>query len=658
MTTFLLPAFWLYFIVFCFAIFLSFYIPGQYFLRNLKLTVLQKSVLALIFGMVLWGWQGFIFGFLGMRWLTYPYLLIFSLFWIKTEEWKKIVDFIRNFSIKKITFDKPLAFLVILGTLLQLNSFAFNGILGSNGISFCCIATPDLLYHTALTNQLVKEFPPTEPGMAGIIVHNYHYLSNLVTADLIRVFHLPLFATQFNYLALLLSLLFGLSAIIFGQIIQMKKSFLRWLIFFLYFDGDITYILSFLVGKGFNFSTPSLVNSLILWASPPRVFATVVFFAGISLLVLWTKQKRFSIGILVAIIFASLISFKIYFGIFMAAGVIALSIYYLFLRQFRMLLPLLLTGLLSLVFYLPVNSHAGGIVFTGMWRVEDFVVLPSFGLQHLELAKVIYAEHHNWFGVVRFEVFFFLLYLIFVFGTINLGWFQTKRSLSYFPQELNIFLFSGFCLSAILGFFFIQQSGGTNSSQFLITIDLLGSLYAALACYFWIGKLTTKLKYIAIFFIVLLTVPKIANVGMQQITLLLNNKSYVIDNNQLQALNYLKTKTSQSAIVLVDNLTNSNNEWKGNYSYYISFLANRSLFIDGTIDTNSIIQSHGVDTAQRVKDQETIIADTNKKVVKNLLQKNKISYIYLSSQTELAKYPPSFLKSVYQNSEVSILKVN
>lgn len=344
-----LNALWL-FIVFCFAIFLAFYIPGSISLQRIKLPSLQHFVLSVIFGMVLWGYQGFIFGFLGVRWLSYLYLLIVFVFWIRTEEWKKILHFIRNFSKKNIAIDKSLTLLVIVGTLLQMLSISFNGIMESTGLSFCCSATPDLLYHTALTNQLVKEFPPTEPGMAGVIIHNYHYLSNLVTADLIRVFHLPLLATQFVYLVILLSLLLGFSAIIFGQIIQMKKTYIRWLLFFLYFSGDIVYLFSFLVGKGLNFAIPSLGSALTLWASPPRFFATVVFFAGISLFTLWIKQKRLSIGLLMAVTFASLISFKIYDGIFVLTGIIVLFFYFLSLKKYRMLLPLLLTGLLSLVF--------------------------------------------------------------------------------------------------------------------------------------------------------------------------------------------------------------------------------------------------------------------------------------------------------------------
>jgi len=676
MTTFLLPSFWLFFVGFFIAVFLAFYIPGSFLLRKIHLSTFQKIVLSSTIGMALWGWQGFVFGFLNIRWLTYIYLLVFFVLWIRAGAWEKFLAFIKT---PKLGFSKNidflLIFIIVLGTLMQMTSVFFLGILTKAGIFFCC-APPDSLYHIALTNQLVKEFPPTEPGMAGVTVHNYHYMSNLVAADLVRIFHLPLVATLYQYFVVSLSLFLGLSAVAFGQMTSMKKSYIRWLVFFLYFSGDITFLLTFITGNGLNFNTPFMENALWLWVSPPRVFSAVVFFAGLCLLTLWIKQKKLFLGILTAFVFASLVSFKIYEGVFMAAGVTGLFVYFLLKRQFRMLIPLIFTGILSLILYLPVNASAGGFVFTGAWRFEDFITQPHLSLIHLEMAREIYAEHHNWFGVARFEFLFALLYLVFVFGTIILSVFQTKKSLSLFPRELNIFLISGISLCAIFGFFFIQTAGGANSVQFLITIDVICSIYAALACYYWLDKLRGTMKYIAIILIVLLTIPRIIDIEHDYITDIFSYPSLVIDNNQLEALSYIKENTPLDSILLVDNLEkkpsyfydaktkklfsaplNTGGAWQGNFSYYVSFLSNRSMFIDGDVFTNSIVQSHGVDTNERVNVERETFLDNKPAMIKTLLHKNNISYIYLGSKTKLAKFPPPFLKPVFQNTEVSVLKV-
>jgi len=68
---------------FIIATILAFFIPGDIFIRRLNLTKLQRIVLAVGLGMVLWALQGFIFGFLGFRDLTYVYLAICMILWLK-----------------------------------------------------------------------------------------------------------------------------------------------------------------------------------------------------------------------------------------------------------------------------------------------------------------------------------------------------------------------------------------------------------------------------------------------------------------------------------------------------------------------------------------------------------------------------------------------
>ena len=96
----------------------------------------------------------------------------------------------------------------------------------------------------------------------------------------------------------------------------------------------------------------------------------------------------------------------------------------------------------------------------------------------------------------------------------------------------------------------------------------------------------------------------------------------------------------------------------GNLSYYDSFLMDRSLFIDGDYSTYSIVASHGVNTDKRVQIEKTIFSDNNPRLIKKLLQNNAIQYIYLGSETKLALYPPPFLKPVFKNSEITILKLD
>jgi len=655
--------FWsLSFFYFFLAVFLAFYIPGTIVLKKLKLQFFANFVLSIVLGMVLFAWQGMIFGYLGIRWASYIYLISGLILWtyllFKEKSWNKL----KVSNLGKLNIG--LVFLIILGTILQLSTTFFQGVIFKNGMYFCC-AVPDSLYHIALTNQIVKAFPPIEPGMSGVIVHNYHYWSNLVAAELIRVFKLPLIATQYQYFTFLISIFIGLSAVMFTQIFGMARKYAYWLVFFLYFSGDITYLLLFILGKGLSFDLPFLENAAWLWISPPRVFATVIFFAGLSSLYLWIKRRDFLTGIIVAFIFSALVGFKIYDGVFAFCGLAALGLFFLHKKDFRMIIPLILTVILGLIVYLPVNNASGGLIFVGFWRFENFIAQPALGLSHLELARMIYLAHHNWLRILFQESGYVFLYIVFVFGTVILGIFQTKKSLSLLPIEINIFLISGSLVSAFLGFLFIQVSGGANSSQFLITVDIIGSIYAALFCFYWIERLRGKIKVLAILLIIFLTIPRV----MHQVYLSISSQVYeqglTVDKNQLKALNYLKNKTLPSSIILMDNIDNPQNtslkslknSWIGSNSYYVNFLADRQLFIDGD---NSIVESHGINIQQRLKTARIILYSKDASLIEKTLIENNIQYIYLpdgvSTESGILKIKTIVL--VFSSGTVKILKVN
>lgn len=641
--TFFDPSFWLYFILFWISIFFAFFIPGDLVLRKLRLTSLSRLVLATLVGMVLWGWQGFIFGYLEVRWLSYVYLLVFFILWFKTES--KNLNF-------KFNMDLILSIIITIGVLLQLSTVWFTGIFYSDGLFFCCGHLADSVLHLALTNQLVKQFPPYEPGMYGTFVQNYHYWGNLVVSELIRVFHLPLINTQYQYFSLFISLFLGLSAIAFSQLIKIGINFTRWLTFFLYFGGDTIFLLLLIIGRGFNFSMGALEDGSKFLVNPPRAFAVVVFFAGLGLLILWLRRRDLYSGLIMAIILGSLVGFKIYIGIFALIGLAALGGYYLLKKNFRMILPLIVALIIALVIYLPVNSNAGGLYFTGLWRFENFIVQPALGFIRLELARIVFLEHQNWLRVAQYELIFIFVYLLATFGSKLVGIIQTKKSLSLFHPELNIFLMSGIAVSALLGFFFQQNTGEANTFNFLVSIFIIGSIYTALAGYYWMTKMKNMLKLIFVFVIMLLTIPRVFHEGYLNMTRILTREGFLIENNELEGLNFVKSKTGEKSLILVDNR-------KFNLDLeapYISFLADRPMFLSGI---NNELKTHGINFSDRELVRDVVLKNSNICEVGSALFENKVDYIYMSPLDDLkATESAYFTQVVFENPRVKILKVS
>ncbi len=609
---------YLYFIYFLFAIFLAWYIPGDIVLSKLSLSNFQRSVLALLTGIVLWGWQGYVFGYLHLRWFPYIYLLFFLLFWLKKLSQKEIGE------IKKVRFfekrDLILLLLLFTGTLMQLSAAWFNGVIYKNGIYFCCGNPEDNFFHISLTNALINHIPPFEPGAYGVVVQNYHYWGNLILAELIRVFHLPLVATEFQYFTILTSLLLGLSAVVFGQLVNMGKIGSRWLIFFLYFGGDLIYLLLSIRGKGINFQMSSIEDGSKFLSNPPRAISIVLFFAAISIFVIWIRKKDRYSGFITMFLLGSLIGFKVYTGIFVLTGLGVLGIYYLFKKQYTRIAFILFAFFLSIMIYLPVNSGAGGLYFTYFWIFENFASQPLLGFTRLMLAHAIYISHHNIPKIAIDEIFFITLFTFGIFGTKLFGFVQSFKSLRVFPKELHIFFLSGILVSAVTGFFFQQTSGGSNTFNFLVSIFIFSSLYAALACTYLLDKIRNKvILNIAILLIIILTIPRVIYETRNNLANLFSGFGYYITGNEIEAFSYLTSVSSPNAIVLVNSKAFEMDE----HSSYINFLIPRRMFLSGI----GLLDSHKINVKDQKKDLDIILNSKNASLIGETLNKDNIDYI-------------------------------
>lgn len=634
------PSILLSFIYFLIVSVVTFLIPGLTALSRTRLSFFQKTVLAIVVGIALWAWQGFVFGFLGGRWLTYIYLAVFGLLFLKLYYIKLKKINLRRLALTK--FDPVIVLLIGFGVMLQTSIVWLMGIRFSDGLYFCCGAIGDFMYHLRLTNEIIRQIPPYEPDMYGVVVRNYHYLGNIVVADLVRVFHLPLVFTQFQFMGILLSFLFGLSALVFAQLNKWSESPTRWLIFLLYFSGDFIYIIILLLGRGLDLSMGPLENGMALLNNPPRAYAIVAFFGGLSLLSYWTKKKDFLTGLVMALVFSSLISFKVYIGIYALCAVASLVIYYLYKRNFKMLLPLLLTIILSLSIYLPVNKDSGTLNFMGFWRFEEFIVQPALRLSHLELARQIFASHNNLVRVYLYDLFFMALFMFGMFGPKLIGLFQTKKSLKSLRPELHIFLIPSIFVSLIAGLFFWQSSGGSNSFNFLVSVYIIGSIYAAIGYSYWIGRFKKSIAIILIIAVVLLNLPRIAFEQWKNIKEISSKGGILVNDYDLSALKFVRDKTAPESLFISFDAS------------YITFLAQRPLFLGQW----GLLESHEIRTETRRNIVKDISEFRNPSEIQKLLKKNNITHLYLAyGEQTISTQSAGLLKTVFVNKFTKIMSL-
>lgn len=634
--------FWVYFFIFPIVVFIAFFIPGDIFLKKYSFSFLQRFVLGTCLGMVMWGWQGYIFGYLNMRWMSYVYLMVFFLLWVKpvTFNIKKIPKNI----LKNIYF--PFVLIVLIGSLVQLSSVWFAGINRNNVIYFNSYSIPDNIWYIELTNEVIGRVPPFEPGMSGKIIENYHYWSNLVMAETVRVFRLPLIPTVSQYFPLLLSIFLGLTIVIFGQILSLKKSLTLWILFFVYFGGDFVNAIQVLFTGKVDFSQQSMEDGAKFLANPPRAFALVLFFAGLNLLAAFAKSGKHSFEIIAAFILGSLIGFKVYVGMFALIGLFFLMLYYVFTKEYKFLLVFLTALFLSMLIYMPINSGAGGLIYVGFWRAQDYATLPTLGLIRLELARQVFAEHGNWIREHIYNLLFLIVSTVGTFGTKIIGLFQTRETLGIFPKDLNIFLASGLIVNLILGTFFIQKSGGSNAFNFLVSVFVISSVYAGISCWYWLGKVKSGFKYVFIAIIIVLTIPRSINQLVENISSLNRNEGYVIGESELGALKYLNMKTEPSSLILIQQ-----------NSTFLNFIADRQVFLY----SEGVLESHNIDVSRRVGVRNTVFNSVDMSLVSSNLLANNIDYIYKMSDVNFPLYRyknKKFLNIVYEKNGIQILKVN
>lgn len=641
-------SFWLNLIYFFVAIFFAFFIPGHLLINRLRFSLFQRTIIGTVVGMVLLVWQGLVFGYLGLRWLSYGYLLFMFILWLRFVFHNGKFNILKSFSIKKI--DWLLSIIIIFGILTQLSTVWFNGTIYLNGLYFCCSNINDTILHTALTNQLVKHVPPYEPGMFGTIVQNYHYLGNLVIAELIRIFRLPLILTQNQFSIMLLSLLLGFSGIVFSQIIGIGRIFTRWLVFFLYFGGDLVFLPVSIMRREINFNMGSLEDGAKFLVNPPRAFSIIIFFVGITFLTIWIKKRDKTSFFLTVILLGSLIGFKVYTGIFALSGLVILSGYFFIKKNYSILPLIVLVSIISAVIYLPVNKNAGGLYFTGTSLIENFIVQPWLMLDRLELARRIYLDHNSRLRVIQYELIFFFLFVFSIFGTKLIGVLQTKKSLSLIPKEIHVFLIGGIIVSAVVGLFFQQKTGGANTFNFLVSVFIIGSVYTALACQYIVQKVNSKIKYIIILCVILFTIPRVVYEGSMNINNILQQKGFLIEKNELEALSYIKNETPEDSLFLIDYRAFI----VDGQTPYISFLSDRRMFLSGM---EADLSTHGVDFSQRKKEADIILSSRNSVDIGNMLLKNRIDYMYTGSMG-IATESAYFTQKVFSNPNVAIYKVS
>lgn len=626
---------------FIFAIFFAFFIPGKVLLGKVNFPILIDWAVSVIIGLVLWALQGIVLGFLQIRWASYLYLLIFLGLFI----WKRRQLLPNKFSIWK--WDIPSIVIVGIGIIGQILPYVQTGWQTSQGILFTAHNPEDHIWHASLVKELVQRFPPNEPSIAGVKLLDYHYFYNLVTADLIRVFHLPFFSTQFDGMYILAPILLGIIAYGVSQKLWKSALFTRFFLFLLYFSGNAAGWVMLLMRHSFNWNLSSLIiDASKFMDSPPYGYAVVIGLAGFYLLLQKDNLSKKMLSLCV-LLFGCLLEFKVYVGIPFIFAFGAFSFANLFKKKYMPFLFFMLTGIFAYGLLKLSSSSSAGLIFLPVDIPRDFINQPLLQLRDWQLRWIIFQDHHNLVRLIQYGFMMSGLYLLIQFGLLLLGLIPLPITVKKLGFANSFFLYGGVLSAFILGLFFYQTVGGANIWEFFVAaFPLVGLMFAFLITVV-LEKRSKILQNIVISLIAIMVIPQWFISVNTYISEAFLSGFHGVTNDQISSFSYLNNTSINSLIFLANQPVYS-------YASITNLFVDRSLYLSG----NGVRQIVTPEIAKRRKEEIIVSTGKNSQEISQILQSEKIKYVYFYGKSmNFEVLRTAGLNIVFANGAATIFQV-
>jgi hypothetical protein len=654
------PWFWLAGLMFLVGFVISCYLPGAWWIRRFKRPYLEHILLSSILGIILWGIQGYVFGYLHLRWLSYGYLAVFlfsSLPHLQTEKhhWSSVLNRVRHLK----RSDWPLIGLMLVGGSTQLIQVIGTGLRYGPGVALFRVNAYDGILHLSFIEALIRQFPPIQPGAIGLPITNYHYWSDLVIAELCRVWSLPASHSFFQFWPVILTTMTGLAVYVLIKKWGGSPGAAFWSLFFLYFGADAAYLIMLLAHQQWGFELAAIDNGATQFLNMPHGFAKMIFLTGLIPLTQWIKTRDVKWGILTVALLAPVVGFKIYFGMFASLG-FGLSAAWQLLqiwrarpsslfKELRVLFLLLFGyGVITLAIFLPPNQHAGGLFWSPLEWPKLFLGQDQIHIPEWWLRKQVYEAAGNTKAIVAMDLFAIAVCLISVYGSRLFGFLPNVRLYRQLPVGLLLFLIPGTFLFTFLGLYTLQRSGLFNVFNFFAVACVPLALFTGL----WVSQLFESKNLWFKLLAVILIVTSLPRIGYHAYDAWSDQLAFHYDRlvtpGQLEALYFIRYQTPVESVVQ----SHINNHWDYN-TPYVSFFSNRQTFLTGV----GMMQTHNQPIEDRKKDLEFLFSETGSLNLSNKLKAQNIDYLFLLKNPEQDLHYPieeSNFKTVFENDEAVV----
>ena len=647
-------------VVFILAILICFYLPGKFLFTKLKLTLdfPENLFLPFVLGVILFTLISYIFSWLKLEIIILPLLLIISFLAFKSK--KRIPKTINKHHLV------PLFIVLILSIIFSL-SMLMSGVYGDM-IKY----GRDDLWHLALINELKNNFPPDNPGFAGVSLKGYHFFYNFLLAKISNIFFISPLSLYFHFFPLFIAILWGLGVYSLMYKWSKKISVGLWAVFLTMFGGSFAFILklrgheNLSLDSAFGIQQPA--TALI---NPPFSISIVIVIAVLFAFYqhFTTKKKGWLVPIVLCVGLVSM--FKVYAGIILLGGILLLTLLQLLKKNFIFLTVCFFIGILFAVTYGILRDPSSTLIFAPLWAPHSVLVdnMPWYGYAE---KMYTYTKLSVIKGIVETE-----LYSLYVFFFGNLG---TRLigilflSLFFLKKQRRPSLFAFTVLimtlvSILIPLFFIQSGKVFEIIQMAWYFLFFISLFAAFGFHMFFNLRYCKVIKIVLFVIIIMFTLPSAYEPYKGYLGVMNSYGSSLSDHYFNAMQFLKSEGdyNQTVMEIPDKNIGATKKdvlrWYGSSSPAIVAFGNKRGYLN-----NEYIDFAGVDIAPRIDFIRKIIIFNNlpindslehmnlQKEIKQGLKDSKISFIY-SPYSLLSFEKMNFISKIYENRVASIYRI-
>src|SRR3989344_4678351 len=507
---------------------------------------------------------------------------------------------------------------------------------GPCGLFFWGAHGHDAIWHLAIVSTAFKSFPFIAPTFAGAQLSGYNFFLDII----------------------ILFILFTGLLVKFARKLHDSPLFVGLLLFFMYFSGSFSYIITLIKNRTIWGSGELLAMQSLLSLTNVQFAFSLCVLLGILIII---KEKRTDVrsSTLLALLVGLNIALKFYGGVI---SIFLVSLYFLFLllQKRDIVLFTKQLSLLSifsigavLLFYNPFAPTTGGAIMTfkPFATVHQIIEDPNlFYLKDMVNARYFleaspkFSPRLVWIEIQTLFIFILLNFGTRIIGILYIGKHVFKRTLTTNYQLLTTTII----FAMFLNIFFIQKGQWWNTVQFSYHAFFLMNIFTALTLY-EIMKKFKKAGIVIVAIVILMSLP--SSLDILRTFAQFPAHSFVSDD-ELYALRFLK---KQPAGVVFTPLPNESNKQQATPvplsamadNAYITAFSGKQLYIGDEVQ----LQLTGVDYEALAKKSLDWNCDT-------ILDVDYLYELYsrpIGNKLEKCK---GNLKIIYENNQVRLYKAN